>query len=218
MDTPTEDFILMDDFLKGKLDENAKEGVLRRLSFDDNFYQDFQLWSNLDDWLEELPAFEVRQALRGEVREIKKVYFYEKKPFLYLLSIACSVLVLIGVGWYLIEKSKTTPQLLGAVQYAEINASKSGSGMAGDDNSKPYFYKEKFEAVEFAQKDTTYQFIYNPFTVKLRLPKVYKNFGKNFTIIYDYKSKKYTMTLENQSFNIEESKEWKKLPTPVIIK
>lgn len=217
MKEKTDNFDNIEDYIEGNLDKNEEIIFLQKLRDDDDFYQDFQLWTNLDDWLEELPAFEIRQALRVEVRAIKVIPFHKKKSFIYSM-VSCAVLVLLGFGWYLIEKNRTIPQLLGEIQYAEINASKSGQGMAGGDNSKPSFSNQPFEAIAYAQKDTTYQFSFEPFKIKFRLPKVYKSFGKNLTIIYDYKLDKYTMTLGNQAFNIEESKEWKKLYPPKTVK
>lgn len=210
MDTPSEDFILIDDFLKNKLDENAKEGVLKRLSSDDNFYQDFQLWTNLDDWLEELPAFEIRQALRvEEVREI--VPFYKKTAFIY--SIACSVLLLIGFGWYFISRDEGLKVLSGEVQYGVIIIQENaGTGFGNSDSKGNIRFKTKqFSVEQSSQIDTTYTFTRNPFVLKFRMENIEENFGKNMVVTYNYKTKKYEFSIGKTPYHLEETITWKKL-------
>ena len=205
----TDNFDFIENYIEGNLEEKEEITFLQKLRDDDALYQDFQLWTHLDDWLEEIPGFEIRQALQVEVkgRAIKPIYISTTIKVL----AACVIPLLIGLGLNYHEYNKNLPQLAGQFQYAEINAPKSGNGLVEGDNSKPHFYDKPFEVIAFSQKDTTYQFTFEPFMLKFRLPKVYKKFGKNLNIIYDYELGKYTMTLENQTFNIQESKEWKKL-------
>ncbi len=210
MDTPTEDFILIDDFLKDKLDANAKEGVLKKLSSDDNFYQDFQLWTNLDDWLEELPAFEIRQALRMDEREIKKVPFYKKKYFTYL--VACSFLFLIGVGWYF-SQNQGLKELSGEVQYGVIiSQENAGTGFGNSDSKDKIRFKIKqFSVEQSSQMDTTYTFTRNPFVLKFRMKNIEENFGKKMVVTYNYKTKKYEFSIGKMPYHLEETITWKKL-------
>lgn len=207
MDRANEGLILIEDFLKGNLDKKNREIILRKLSLDDAFYQDFQLWVNLDDWLEELPAFEINQVLDMDVRETIPIY----KRYPIVFSMACSILLLIYTGWYFYQKYDSVDKLTGQFSYTEINNPQNDQGMAGGDNTKPNITQQAFEASTYEQIDTTYQFSLQPFMLKVRMPKVSKKFGKNLHVVYDYNIDKYKMTLENQTFNIEESTEWKKL-------
>jgi hypothetical protein len=216
MKTENDNFDLIDDFMEGNLDEQGEKDFFQRLDTDEDFYQDFQLWNNIDDWLDELPDFEIREALIDipEVAEkSKKVAWLSsllRNPFM-KLSVACSVLLVLGFGIYFLTKDDGLKELSGQVKFGVVvPLGVMGSGF-GDTKGSIKFKNKQFSVERFLQIDTTYTFSRNPFELKFRTLKITETFGENMVIKYNFSTKKYEFYIGKTLYNLEETNTWKKL-------
>jgi hypothetical protein len=216
MKTENDNFDLIDDFMEGNLDEQGEKDFFQRLDTDEDFYQDFQLWNNIDDWLDELPDFEIRAALIDipEVAEKPKNVAWLssllRNPFM-KLSVACSVLLVLGFWIYFLTKDDGLKELSGQVKFGVIVTPEAmGSGF-GDSRDSIKFKTKQFLVERFLQVDTTYTFSRNPFELKFRTSKIIETFGENMVVKYNFSTKKYEFYIGKTLYNLEETNTWKKL-------
>lgn len=216
MKTERDNYDLIDDFMEGNLDENGEKEFFQKLSDDEEFYQDFQLWNNIDELLDELPDFEINEVL-NETHEVsekpKKAPWLKNlftKPFI-KLSVACSVLLMLGFGVYFFTRNEGLKEMSGQVKFGVIIPPEANGSGFGDSKDSIRFKIKQFSVEKFSQVDTTYVFTRNPFLLKFKTPSIEDSFGMNMNIIYNFETRKYEFTIGKMSYNLQETNTWKKL-------
>jgi hypothetical protein len=209
-----DNFDRIEDYFEGNLDKEEQLSFLQKLRDDDAFYKDFQLWTNLDEWLEELPSIEIRQILVPKTEE-KPIFTLIKTPKI-VWSIACSIMLLLGFGWYKLSQNKSLKEQNGQLEFAVINLpDNGGKGFGGGGEGKLVYEKTAFKVAENAQKDTTYTFANKPLNLVVRVPKIEDKMEINWKLLYDYKNKEFQLFIRDKKFIIKETTKWTKLNTPV---
>jgi hypothetical protein len=205
-----DNFDKIEEYLEGNLDKGEQLSFLQKLRDDDAFYRDFQLWTNLDEWLEELPSIEIRQILVPTPEE-KPIFRLIKTPKI-VWSIACAIMLLLGFGWYKLFQNKTLKEQNSQLEFAVINLpNNGGKGFGGGSDGGLVYEKIAFKVIENTQNDTTYTFALKPLNLVVRVPEIEDSLLRNWILVYDYKNKNFQLSIKNKKFIINESLKWTKL-------
>lgn len=220
-----DNFELIEGLLNNTLKGEELNETLTRLRDDHDFYVDFQLWVNLDEWIIGLPEHELATALaepqKTETSRLGNIVKYWKrissiKPNIStVLSVAASLFIVVGgIVTYYKFFSKAETITVGNIKYREIGNDMKGHGAfdQGGKSDKIPFKLKPFAVQADFQLDTTYIFQYEPeFKLVFKAPFVNKEFGKGFRLEYNYNTQKFTLFTGSNTYILQQTSEWKKL-------
>lgn len=204
---------VFEEYIKGDLDVNQRKNFLKKLQEDDNFYQDYLIWTRLDHWLDEITYFEIAKT-------IDEITLKENtKPAIPLfrlkfIELAACLIFVFSFSLIIYKRFYDLNQLQGSFSY---------QSMLYENSSNPSKEHHKFstkslvwEAIKAPQKDTTYQIIYednspSPQKIIFKLPKIGVDFNKKTKIYFDDSIDKFVLTIGKRKYLLIKSKKWEKL-------
>lgn len=211
-------------FLHGQLSPEAELLFYQRLKTDEAFLRDFQLWTNLEDWLEEVTENEIKAAVNiqpmGSARHegenkgiVLKMLTNKKQP----VGVMLVLMVCFGglMYWYVRFYKSDSELVTGQMSYVEGNTN-TGKGAFEGDGSVEAKVPLNWRAEKYEGKDIMYQFFYpdslsSPTEIIFRVPDLTKDFAKGAILFYSWSHKKFILKMDNQVFFINKTHDWEKL-------
>ncbi|MEA5404393.1 hypothetical protein VB776_15780 [Arcicella sp. DC2W] len=208
-----DNYKVFEEYIKGNLDVNQRKIFLKKLQEDDNFYQDYLIWTKLDHWLDEITYFEIEKTI-DEItlkEHIKPIIPLFRLKF---IELAACLIFVFSFSLIIYKRFYDLNQLQGSFSY---------QSKLYENSSKPSKEHHKFstkslvwEAIKAPQKDTTYQIIYednslSPQKIIFKLPKISVDFNKKAKIYFDDTTDKFVLTIGKRKYFLIKSKKWEKL-------
>lgn len=206
-----DNYKVFEEYVKGDLDVNQLKNFLKKLQEDDGFYQDYLIWTKLDNWLDAITYFEIEKTI-DEIT-IKE----NTKPIIPLfrlkfIELAACLIFMFSFSLIIYKRFYDLDKLQGSFSYQT---------KLYENSSNPSKESHKFstktlawEVIKASQKDTTYQMVYEDANLRkivLKLPKVGVDFNKNAKIYLDDTTNKFVLTLGKKKFILIKSNKWEKL-------
>lgn len=210
----------IEDYIKGNLDKKSEVMFLERLKTDDILYQDFQLWTKLEQWFEEDTFSEIEaildEAISNEKTLNSRVQNKRSIIFNQLFKIAACTLFL-GLFISIIYKQfYDISSMNGSFTYSKGLFINSNSGNKKLEGLSKYNFSSidwLIEAQEHSN-DTTYQFIFDeniPKRILLRVPQIRYNFKDKMSIHFIDSSNSYILKIDYKEFMLSPTQKWTKL-------
>lgn len=206
-----DNYKVFEEYIKGDLDVNQRKIFLKKLQEDDSFYQDYLIWTKLDNWLDEITYFEIAKTI-DEItlkENIKPVIPLFRLKF---IELAACLIFIFSFSLIIYKRFYDLNQLQGSFSY---------QSKLYENSSTPSKEYHKFstktlvwEAIKAPQKDTTYQMIYEDNNIEkviFKLPKIGIDFNKKAKIYFDDTTDKFVLTIGKRKYLLIKSKKWEKL-------
>lgn len=210
----------IEDYIKGNLDKENEVTFLERLKTDDILYQDFQLWTKLEQWFEEDTFSEIEAILDEEISNEKifnsRVQNKRSIIFNQLFKIAaCTLFLGLFIG-IIYKQFYDISSMNGSFTYSKglfINSNSGNTKLEGLSKYNISSIDWLIEAQEH-NNDTTYQFIFDeniPKRILLRVPQIRYNFKDKMSINFIDSSNSYILKIDYKEFMLSPTKKWTKL-------
>lgn len=207
-----DNYKVFEKYIKGDLDVNQRNIFLKKLQEDDSFYQDYLIWTKLDLWLDEITYFEIEKTI-DEITQKENIKPVVTPLFrLKFLELAACLIFIFSFSLIIYKRFYDLDQLQGSFSY---------QSKLYENSSKPHKEYHRFstkylawEAIKAAQKDTTYQIIYEDNNIQkviFKLPKIGVDFNKKAKIYFDDTTDKFVLTIGKRKYLLVKSKKWEKL-------
>ncbi len=210
----------IEDYIKGNLDKKNEVTFLERLKTDDILYQDFQLWTKLEQWFEEDTFSEIEAILDEEISNEKTLnnHVQNKQSIMFnqlFKIVACtlffgSFIIIIYKQFYDISSMN------GSFTYSKglfMNSNSDNKKLEGLSKFNVSSIDWIIETQEHSN-DTTYQFLFDeniPKRILLRVPQIRYNFKDKMSIHFIDSSNSYILKIDYKEFMLSPTKKWTKL-------
>jgi hypothetical protein len=155
----------------GAMAKEERIKFLNRIRNDNEFYKEYLLWERIDKLLEQIPAYDLKTALKIDEKDTKIIPVDWTKYFKYKIAVSFAGLLLLGYGIYNYFVNQGPNLITKQIKYSEINIPNQGRGAFSNDTLNVVSKNINITAEKLNQHDTTYQFTFEPLIFKFGLPR-----------------------------------------------